>query len=480
MYAARADHELARRGVLAIATKVAPGLATLAINLLIGRVGGAALLGLTQTATSTATLVALLYPAPAAAAASRFVSAAVAEGSNDRAMRIASYLARRVLLATAGFVVAILVGAAIFRVLDESIIQVTGVITLGISLRIFIEGLHFGGGEGRRLAQWSVAVGIFGVLCTGALLLVGVRSPWVIAPMAIANLLFVAFSWPISSAFRFSKAERSGIHQFIWIGTVGTLASAGFAQATTLVAIATVGVVFAGEYAAGLTLTTPLSILAVAVSATLFPALSALTAGKATTRVRSHIIDATSLMVTIMGSATCVLFILAEPLIALIWGPGFERTSWIVLFLITSVFATAVAVPSVTSLTSSSNAGMKISALSSLTGAAVGVFFWIATIPWSAEIGVMLGCMVASVLSASIPYAIVWKQYKLAWSGQTLALLMLLIGSWSFALMLQSDILPALLTPIVAVGALSVWIILRRRDLHRMWVILSSLRRLVS
>lgn len=477
-YAARADRELRRRSALAIATKVAPGLATLAINVLIGRVGGVALLGLTQTAMSTATLLSLLYPAPAAAAASRFVSAAVAVGEKSRATRIASYLARRVLIATACFVLAILVVAALFQILSASLLIVTCIITLGISFRVFIEGLHFGGGEGRRLAKWSVAIALFGVTGTLAMLGVGVRDAWVIAPMAAANLLFVALSWPARSPYHLSSAERRDMREFIWLGTVGTLASAGFVQATTLVAVATAGITFAGEYAAALTLSAPLAIFSVAISATLFPALSALTAGKDLRAVRSHITQATSLIVTIMGLAVGAIFILADPVVALIWGPDFSRTSWIVLFLLTSTLGTAVAVPAVTSLTSSSNRGMRISALSSLTGSAAGAVVWVITIPWSAEVGVMSGYMVAALLSASIPYFVAWRKYRLPWFGQTLQLFLLVLGSWTFAVLFEMAVLPVGLIPVVACGVLSGWMFIRRVDIRRTWEIVFSGRRL--
>lgn len=475
-YAARADRELGRRGVLAIATKVAPGLASLAINLLIGRVGGVALLGLTQIAMSTGMLVSLLYSAPAAAAASRFVSAAVAEGAYARATRIASYLARRVLFATACFVSMIFTLTAIFQFFNMWLVVVTGIITIGISFRVFFEGLHFGGGESVRLAQWSIAIGAFGVMGTAALLSFGVRDAWVIVPMAAANMFFVAVSWPTRSAYRLNVTEKRNIREFIWLGTIGTLASAGFTQATTLVAVAVAGIAFAGEYAAGLTLTTPLAIFSVAVSATLFPALSALNVGEDSAKVRSHVIRATSLMVTVMGAATCVFFILSEPIVAFIWGSEFERTSWIVVFLLTSVLSTAVAVPSVTALTSSSNAGMKVSALSSLTGAVVGALTWVVAVPWSAEIGVMAGCTVAAVLSASIPYLIAWRRYKLPWTGQTLEFLVLLVVCWSLAGLLEMSTLPLGLSPFVALGVLGGWIVLRRQDVRRIWAMMPTAR----
>ncbi|PRA81983.1 lipopolysaccharide biosynthesis protein [Microbacterium sp. MYb66] len=457
-------------------TKVAPGIATLTTNLLIGRLGGAPLLGLTQTAISTAALTSLAYPGPAASAASRFVSASVAAEEPEKAAAVASYLARRVLVAIACLIVLILGGSLLFKVDSIVVVVVSCVMTAGISLRVFVEGLHFGGGQGRRLAIWSVVVAGVGIAGSALLLVAGNRTAWVIVPVAVANMVFALVTWPPSSSVSLEPSERKVIRHFILIAALGTLASAGFVQLTTLVANITAGVTFAGEYAAGLTLTTPLAILATAISATLFPALSAMQVGASREVVRHRITEASSILTWLIGAAVCGMIIVSELLVDVVWGKDYPNTWWILLFLLMGTLATTVAVPSVTALTSSSNRGMLISAGSSFLGAIAGTVAWVILIPIAGELGVMIGCAVATVLTGLVPYAIIWKRWGMRWGRSTVELIAMVAVSVSLAMSVRLGYVDILLSPVLAVAVVALWVLLRRRDVRSVWTIVASMR----
>ncbi len=475
-YLGRADEGLGTKSALAVLTKVAPGIATLTTNLLIGRLGGAPLLGLTQTAISTASLTSLVYPAPAAAAASRFVSASVATGDEGKATAIATYLGRRVVFSIVCLTAAILGGSLLLGVDNVMVVIVSCVMTAGVSMRVFIEGLHFGGGRGRRLALWSASVAALGVIGSALLLVAGNRTVWVVVPVAIANVVFAIVTWPKRTPTVLKRTERRRIRHFILLAMLGTIASSGFVQLTTIVANLVAGVAFAGEYAAGLTLTTPLAIVATAISATLFPALSAMHAGASAEVVQKRISEASSILAAVIGAAVCGMIVIAEPLVLIVWGQEYVNTWWILLFLLVGTLATTVAVPSVTALTSSSNKGMLISASSSLFGAITGVITWIFVIPMAGELGVVLGCAVATTVTGLIPYVLVWRGYRMRWARSTFEVVAVVVLSAGLAMLMHLGYIESALSPLLAVAVVILWALFRRRDVRRVWAIVATPR----
>ncbi|UPL11295.1 lipopolysaccharide biosynthesis protein [Microbacterium sufflavum] len=471
-YLGRADHDLGTKSALAIVTKVSPGLATLTTNLLVGRLGGAHLLGLTQTAISTAALTSLAYPGPAASAASRFVAASVAAGDPEKARVVASYLARRVVFAIV-CLIGLVIGSSFLAGVDNTtVVVVSSVMTAGLSARIFVEGLHFGGGEGRRLAVGSLAVAAAGTAGSAILLLLGNRTPWVIVPVAVANVIFAVVTWPPRASGVLKRGERRAIRHFMIIAAFGTLASSGFVQLTTIVANASGGASFAGEYAAALTLTTPLAILATAISATLFPALSAMHAGSTADVVRHRVTEASSILTWLIATAVCTMIILAVPLVEFVWGSPYSNTWWILQFLLIGTLATTVAVPSVTALTSSSNKGMLISAGTSFFGALIGAITWLVLIPTAGERGVMIGCVVATVLTGLLPYVIVWRHYRMRWARSTIEVVGIVALSIGLGVLAREGLWNGFLAPVLALAVIVAWTVIRYRDVRRAWTVI--------
>jgi O-antigen/teichoic acid export membrane protein len=476
-YLGRADTALGAKSALAVLTKLAPGIATLTTNLIIGRLGGAALLGLTQTVISTAALTSLAYPGPAAAAASRYLSASIAAGDSDRASAIATYLGRRVIFAVACLVGLLLGGSILVGFDNPTMVIVSCVMVAGISLRVFVEGLHFGGGKGRRMALWSISVAAIGIGGSSLMLLLGNRSAWVVAPVAVANVVFAILTWPPSGSVNLEKPQRRIIRQFILLAACGTLASAGFVQLTTIVANLFAGVSFAGQYAAALTMTTPLAILATAISATLFPALSAMQVGPDDDSVRKRVSDVTSILTLCIGAAVSAMIVMAAPLTYFVWGKQYIDTWWILLFLLVGTLATTIAVPSVTALTSSSNRGMVISCGSSFVGAICGLAAWLILIPIAPRVGVIVGCALATTLTAVVPFVIVWRQHRMRWARSTSEIFAIVGISLTLALLERYGAIEGVLTPALAATVVCLWGLIRFRDIRRLRSVLRSMTR---
>ncbi|MCI2266958.1 lipopolysaccharide biosynthesis protein [Sediminivirga luteola] len=335
---------------------------------------------------------------------------------------------------------------------------------LSASGRAFFEGLHFGGGEGARLAKWSIGIAITSTLAVAALLVAGLHSVVVLAPLGVLNLTFVLVSWPRRPRVSVDRKLKRSVWLFVTLAMVGTLASSGFSQATVLVAGWANNMEYVGQYAAALTLTTPLMLVSAALSSVLFPALSAGHVTRSAVEVRARLGEATSLLITVLVGVSAVLIPVAGSLIELLWGRGFEAAKWIILFLIPVATATAVAVPSVTVITSKSNKGMLLSAASSLSGAAVGVVVWMVLIPVNSELAIPLGFAVGSLIVSAIPTVLAWVRYRMRWLGDFSLAWACLALALNVAVLGQAREFPFWQSFLFALVILCVWVLVRRRS----------------
>lgn len=470
-YSGSTTGNLARRSSLALITRLAPGVTTVLLNIAIGRLAGSSTLGLTQSITSSASIAALAYPTLAGRAASRYVASSSTQGE---AKVIASFLAKRTLIIS--ILATIVVGGITLfgRELEFSTAAVAMLMVLGLSGRTFIEGLHFGGGEGTRLAKWSLIVAMLSLTISLLLLVCGVRSAWVIAPLAALNVGFTIISWPRRAAPLGDKTLRRELLVFTALSLVGMLASSGFANATVLVAGALNGLSYAGEYAAAFALTTPITLFAAAISSVLFSALAAAHQSESLEGLRERLRSTTALMSTIIVAMLIVVMFSAKWLVLLLWGEEFSLTPLIIMFLLPVAAISAIAVPAVTSITSSSNHGMAVSAASSLAGALCGVSTWGVFNQVSPIVGVPLGFSVGTVISAGIPFIFAWKKFQMRWMPESISDLGFIGITFLLALWAQAENLPVHLTLGIGLTLLSLWSLLRFKDLTTLFSLLKS------
>jgi O-antigen/teichoic acid export membrane protein len=251
------------------------------------------------------------------------------------------------------------------------------------------------------------------------------------------------------------------------LGIVGTVSSSGFLQSSILVATATNGLHYSGQYAAALTLTTPVTLIASAIALALFPAMAGDHGRNDLLALNKRTNNATRILITVMIAMFGSISILAEPLTMLVWGREFENTSQILIFLLLAVVLITVAVPSVNSLTTQSNRGMAISAFSSLLGFTVGASTWVClggTAPgYSVPAGYLLGAMIIS----GVPYVLVWRSQRQHWSVQTMVLLGALASVLTITFSVRAADLPDWGLLIAAVLFLVVWCAVRSRDVKQ-------------
>lgn len=173
-------------------------------SVLIGRVGGDAVLGVVNSAISAAMFLTLLGPQSAGNAASKFVARSRGAGRYVEAQQVARHLAGRLVIVSAALaVIAILSWAGISgEPLTESWRGglCVAALVVGYAGYSFVRGLQFGAGQVPRATAWdvtSVVIGLAGVL---VLLASGVRNTTLLLPLAAAYLVYTAAGWPQRTA----------------------------------------------------------------------------------------------------------------------------------------------------------------------------------------------------------------------------------------------------------------------------------------
>lgn len=191
-------------------------------SVLVGRVGGDAVLGVVNSAISAAMFLTLLGPQSTGNAASKFVARARGAGRYDEAQQVAAHLARRTLLVS--LLLAAVAVVSWSAISGEPLSRswrgglCVAALVVGYSGYSFVRGLQFGAGQVPRATAWdvvSVVVGLAGLI---VMLAAGVRSTVLLLPLALAYGVYTAAGWPRAvraphpasdSPRRFSDAESS-------------------------------------------------------------------------------------------------------------------------------------------------------------------------------------------------------------------------------------------------------------------------------
>ena len=386
-------------------------------NTIIGRVGGPALLGLTQSALSLTQLLALLLPSSMGTAASKFVAQSRGAGRIHEAEAITLYLRRRS-LAVATVIAG--VAALVWRIFySGSVWQLAAVACLALSFSTytFARGLQYGTGQILRATLWEVVLACIGLVGVVSLAVMGRRDLSLILPMTLGFILYTIASWSPQRPQALDLAVRKEMRTFIVLGTAGTLVSAGFLQSTVLVAKATGGLHLAGEFAAALTLATPVTMVASSISLATFPAMAAAWARHDEAVLRRHLDEATHLLLVVMAGSLGTLAMLSPVLADLVWGGEFDDVQLILPLLLLAAFFSAVAVPSVNVLTSRSNRGMATSVGASTLGLMFGISIWVLLSIAGVEptVFVPTGYVMGVVVQTGIPVGLAWSSHRRAW-----------------------------------------------------------------
>jgi O-antigen/teichoic acid export membrane protein len=458
---------MVKRGSLSTLGVLFQSVVRFGTNATVGRLGGPAVLGNFASAISTAQLLTLLWPSSTGSAASKFIARSRGKGNPDETAAVAAHLAKRtlqsaLLLAVAAFPIWVVVGQG-----NVSAAAAVSLLVLTYSGYSFTRGVLFGAGQVARATGWDIATGVLGMLGVLVALLAGVRGIFILVPLSVAYLIFSVAGWPWRAKGRLDLVLRHELDGFVALGVLGTLASSGFLQLSTIFVRVGEGAAEAGHYAAALALATPPSVLAGSLSMVLFPAMAESWGRGDHAAFRRQTDLATRVLVVVMVAVFGVLVLCSRLIVILIWGESFSAAANLLPVLLVAIMINALSVASVNSITTRSQRGMVISASSSLVGMITGICVWFALLPRIGALGVAIGYLFGTVLIGGIPIAVAWRLGRQRWAGlavRTAAGLVLMV---SMLWLERGGRLSYTLEPAFALAFLMAWLVMIRRDAHR-------------
>lgn len=457
---------LAKASILGATGTVSQSVMRVLTNILIGRVAGPVALGVVSSALSLGNLLNLVWPSTAGNAAAKFIGRA--RGQNDRATLAAAtaHIGKRLTIVTLALGLAAL---PLWILLDGGGLLdgvVVSLLIAGLAGNSFTRGVHFGLGQYGRATFWDVATGALGLAGVALVLIAGATGVLVLMPIALSYLVYTAACWPRGASGSLSRKLAREIDSFVVIGSIGTIASAGFLHSSLLVARTGWGADGAGQYAAALAIATPTALIARSISTALYPRM-ARDYGRGNEAQVAYVADRfsrllTFLMVLILGS----LALMRETVISVVWGAAFEDATALLAPLLLAVLFTSVRVPAVNYLSSGPSRGIKETTIFSIVGLLVGAVAWASGIAANAPLSVVAwGYLLGSVVTTCLTMGTMWKRSGLNWRYLTVRLALGVVGVGALMWVQRALNFAAWQDTIMAIAFSTVWLALSWKDI---------------
>ncbi len=419
------DRSVGSQTVLSTVGVLVQGGVRFVYSVLVGNAFGRLVLGAVNSAISLALFASLLIPNATGMAASKYVARARGAADIDESERVAGFLGRFMLvtMAVLGVGTALIAPTLLGLGLVESLLA--GALAVTYSAYVFTRGFLFGAGQVSRATVWDVlssALAVAGL----AMLVLGDATEWLLLPLVLSYGAYAAVSWPSSRAGRIARGLRREILGFIALTLVNSVATGGFMQLTMLAAQFW-DPIQAGSFAAALSLATPASLVSRSLALVLFPSLSA-AHGRGDLQGARARTDAATRGLIVLGLATFGPLMLLSPLIIDLFfrRAEFDQAKVLLPLLLGAVLVTTVGVGAINSLLSREPRFSRLVVVASVSGASVGILWWVLRVPDGGVLEVALGFLVGSAAVGLLPLIAVWRLDRHHW---VLLCVRLVVGS---------------------------------------------------
>jgi O-antigen/teichoic acid export membrane protein len=248
-------------------------------------------------------------------------------------------------------------------------------------------------------------------------------ATWYLMPFVIGYTVFILGAQGAVRAEMRGEAtavddhDRREVVVYTALASAGTLASAGFLQATQLLAATFAAPRELAYFAAAVTLVSPMYFLPRALALALFPFLSEAHGAGNISVVRRHTDLGTRALLGVLTPFFVVGQLLAVEVVVTFGGTTYVEGAPVFQMLLLAAFVAVIQVPSVNAL--SSGAGLQLrtpvgwAVAGCLSG--LGIVAVIGT-PLGA-IGVAVGYLAGTAITAAGPVIVVWRRYQMGWFG---------------------------------------------------------------
>ena len=432
------------------------------LNILIGRFGGASLLGQTSGILAIAQLATLFGATSLSAALTRYTASAASDASTISALAVVRHLRMRMaqwltlmLVAVAGIVAA--TGA-----LSRSDAVIAFILASGLAGYQFAKAHLLGAGEIRKASLLELTTAVAGMVLAIGLLWAGVRDENLLWPVAATAVTFLlASGLPRGKGKPRPEVVRELDH-YALLGVAGTLVSAGFLQGSMILASVGLDSQGAGEYASAFTLATPLSLLTMSVGLILFPAFSRV--HQQSLAFKALLLRASSGMAVLLVPGFSLIMALSPEVTRLAWGEGVREADQVLPLLVCAVMFAGLGMPASQALTSTGVPGMATSVKIGACGLLTGTLIWAVAVPAYGAWGVGLGYLAGTLITSATPLIITAHSIGARWVPH-------LLRGWGTGLVVCAASVAAAHSSVdtakragVALVIFGLWLIVSRRE----------------
>lgn len=370
----------------------------------------------------SATMMAGLFlPGGLSSAASKFIPLHLGRGNSLVAQAVYRLISFTGLLAS---VALSLIAAAGIYAWGASTLDAfaTGLLTLAFSLYSIEKSALYGFDQVTSYVRLELTGS---VLAIGSMIIV-VSKGWTtyLLPLTLGYSLLILGAWvllrrgkPRPPMSLVSTADKREIAGYVGLASLGGLASAGLLQALPIIAEAYTTQDEVTYFVTAVALVAPLYFLPRALSMALFPAMAhAHGAGDAET-VRRHADVTTRALFVLLAPLFAMAVVLSRLALQIFFGSEFTDGDTVLQVLLVSTYFMVSQVGVVNALSSGDARDVRIPVGSAVVGWFAAV---IAAIPlgiWLGGLGVGGAYLLAAVVSAAWPLAVIARRHQLAWYG---------------------------------------------------------------
>ncbi|MGV9806510.1 lipopolysaccharide biosynthesis protein [Micromonospora chersina] len=420
-----------RAGALSMLALAAVGLTRLVFGSLTSHATDRPTYGTVGILLAASTIASLLLPGGVSAGMSKFVAFHRGAGDLPGAWAVHRFLAHLGLVSSVVLGVATAVVVRQVHHLDAVGTVSLAVLTASYSLYTVDKAAMYGHGLVPQYARIELGTSALAVVSTVVLLATG--RTWYLLPLCLGYGVFVLLCRRRLAQHRRRQQvagpgvfDRRQVLAFAVLGSVGTLASAGFLQATQLLAghFAAPGEV--AYLVAAVALIAPLYFLPRAMALALFPAMAGAQGAGDRSAVRQQVDVSTRALAVAMTPVFLVGLAAAPLVLELFGGQGYAGGATVLRLMLCASFFGILQVPAVNALASGTPRQTRIPVASAVVGCLVGLaVVAVAARPLGA-VGVGLGYLVGTAVTALVPLVTVWRLYHLRWASPLLRCLALM------------------------------------------------------
>jgi O-antigen/teichoic acid export membrane protein len=474
---------VARNGALSLVALVLIGGTRIVYGLLISRATDLETFGLIGVLIAVTMISSYLLPSGLGSATSRYVPYQLGQGDAASARGHYRLLGRGALLASIGLAAIAGLGVYLVLAVPSMVALQVALLTLVYSLYTTDKAALYAFGRVGRYVSIELAGSAIVVATAIAVVISG--STLYLAPFIVGYGFFVVGARiAIQRELRGDVAattspERRSMLRYALIASVGIVASAGFLQATQLLAARFAIPSEVAFFAAAVTLVAPMYFLPRALSLALFPFMSEAHGAGRVEVVRRHTDVATRAILAILAPVFVLSVLLAPEAMFIFGGPAYVAGAHVLRLILVAAFLSIIGVASVNALSSDSTSQLTTTVKWSVTGCVTGLIVVSVLGGPLGAVGVGLAYLFGTAITATGPIAVVWRRYEMAWAGPVARGVLTVLAAAVIAELVESmgagGVQPWPIHVALAVVGVGISLLVLRRDIIA--VLAQSLRR---